>query len=105
MVLAYFLYTAAGSAVIQGALARRIKDMTVADIMDREPVTIGSDVTLLDAQEQFFLRYRGRGSRWWTRAALPGGGAPAAHRDGDRRRAPRAGGERRAGGGPVGADR
>jgi len=58
MVLAYFLYTAAGSAVIQGALARRIKDMTVADIMDREPVTIGSDVTLLDAQEQFFLRYR-----------------------------------------------
>jgi len=26
--------------------------------MDREPVTIAADVTLLDAQEQFFLRYR-----------------------------------------------
>ena len=26
--------------------------------MDREPVTIDADVTLLDAQEQFFLRYR-----------------------------------------------
>jgi predicted transcriptional regulator len=26
--------------------------------MDREPVTISSEVSLLDAQEQFFLRYR-----------------------------------------------
>jgi predicted transcriptional regulator len=26
--------------------------------MDREPVTIPADMTLLDAQEQFFLRYR-----------------------------------------------
>jgi predicted transcriptional regulator len=30
----------------------------VADIMDREPVTIPAGLTLLDAQEQFFLRYR-----------------------------------------------
>jgi predicted transcriptional regulator len=30
----------------------------VADIMDREPVTIPAEVTLLDAQEQYFLRYR-----------------------------------------------
>jgi Zn-dependent protease len=58
MLLAYFLYSAAGAAVIQGGLARRIKGMTVADIMDREPVTISSEVSLLDAQEQFFLRYR-----------------------------------------------
>jgi Zn-dependent protease len=58
MVLAFFLYQAAGAAVVQGALGRRIKDITVADIMDREPVTIPAEVTLLDAQEQFFLRYR-----------------------------------------------
>ncbi len=58
MVLAFFLYQAAGAAVVQGALGRRIKDITVADIMDREPVTIPAQVTLLDAQEQFFLRYR-----------------------------------------------
>ena len=32
--------------------------MTVADIMDREPVTIPAELSLLDAQEQFFLRYR-----------------------------------------------
>ncbi len=58
MVLAFFLYQSAGAAVLQGSLGRRIKNITVADIMDREPVTISADVTLLDAQEQFFLRYR-----------------------------------------------
>jgi Zn-dependent protease len=58
MLLAYFLYTAAGAAVVQGTLARRIKHITVADIMDREPVTIPAGSTLLDAREQFFLRYR-----------------------------------------------
>jgi Zn-dependent protease len=58
ILLAFILYQAAGGAVLQGALGRRIQNVTVADIMDREPVTIGADVTLLDAQEQFFLRYR-----------------------------------------------
>jgi Zn-dependent protease/CBS domain-containing protein len=58
MLLAFILYQAAGGAVQQGALGRRIQNVTVADIMDREPVTIPADVTLLDAQEQFFLRYR-----------------------------------------------
>jgi Zn-dependent protease len=58
MVLAFFLYQAAGAAVLQGSLGSRIKDITVADIMDREPVTIPAAATLLDAQEQFFLRYR-----------------------------------------------
>jgi len=58
MVLAFFLYQAAGAAVLQGALGSRIKDITVADIMDREPVTIPAGLSLLDAHEQFFLRYR-----------------------------------------------
>jgi Zn-dependent protease/CBS domain-containing protein len=58
MLLAFMLYQAAGTAVRQGALGRRIQHITVGDIMDREPVTIDADVTLLDAQEQFFLRYR-----------------------------------------------
>ena len=57
-VLAFFLYNAAGAAVAQGSLGRRIQNITVADIMDREPVTIPAALTLLDAQEQFFLRYR-----------------------------------------------
>ncbi len=57
MLLAFVMYQSAGAAVVQGALGRRIQHITVADIMDREPVTIGQDVTLLDAREQFFLRY------------------------------------------------
>jgi Zn-dependent protease len=58
MLLAFFLYQSAGAAVLQGALGQRIKHITVADIMDREPVTIDAEVTLLDAQEQFFGRYQ-----------------------------------------------
>jgi Zn-dependent protease len=58
LLLAFILYQAAGGAVLQGALGRRIQNVTVADIMDREPVTIPADMTLLDAQDQFFLRYR-----------------------------------------------
>jgi Zn-dependent protease len=58
MLLAFMLYQAAGAAVMQGALGRRIQHMTVSDIMDREPVTIPAEATLLDAREQFFLRYR-----------------------------------------------
>ncbi len=58
LVLAFFLHQAAAQAVVQGELAKRIEHVTVGDIMDREPVTIPSQVTLLDAQEQFFLRYR-----------------------------------------------
>jgi Zn-dependent protease len=58
LLLAVMLYQAAGGAVVQGALGQRIKDVTVGDIMDREPVTIPDDAKVLDAQEQFFLRYR-----------------------------------------------
>jgi len=58
MLLAFFLYQAAGQAVVQGSLGQRIQGITVADIMDREPVTVPAGLTLLDAQEQFFLRYR-----------------------------------------------
>jgi Zn-dependent protease len=58
LVLAYFLYRAASAAVAQGQFGQRIQGVTVADVMDREPVTIPAALTLLDAQEQFFLRYR-----------------------------------------------
>ena len=57
IVLAFILYQSAGAAVVAGAMGQRIQDIKVADIMDREPVTIPADVTLLDAQEQWFLRY------------------------------------------------
>ncbi|HTZ65575.1 MAG TPA: site-2 protease family protein [Solirubrobacteraceae bacterium] len=58
LVLAYFLYRAASAAVAQGQFGQRIEGVTVADVMDREPVTIPATLSLLEAQEQFFLRYR-----------------------------------------------
>ena len=58
LLLAFVLYQTAGAAVAQGSLGKRIQNITVADIMDREPVTIPAELNLIDAQEQFFLRYR-----------------------------------------------
>jgi Zn-dependent protease len=58
MLLGLILYQASGGAVMQGALGQRIQSVTVGDIMDREPVTIPAELHVLDAQEQFFLRYR-----------------------------------------------
>lgn len=56
--IALFVYQGAGAAVMQGALGQRIQRLTVADVMDREPITIPVEATLLDAQEQFFARYK-----------------------------------------------
>ena len=58
LLLAFVLYQAASAAVVQGAFGQRIQNITVADVMDREPVTIPAGVTLIDAREQFFWRYR-----------------------------------------------
>ncbi len=58
LLLAFFLYQGAGAAVVQGSVGQRIQTITVADVMDREPVTIPAAATLLDAREQFFQRYR-----------------------------------------------
>jgi hypothetical protein len=36
----------------------RIGNITVADVMDDEPVTMPSNTAALQAEEEFFLRYR-----------------------------------------------
>ncbi len=56
--IALFVYQGASAAVVQGSLGKRIQGLRVADVMDPEPVTIPAATGLLDAQEQFFLRYR-----------------------------------------------
>jgi Zn-dependent protease/CBS domain-containing protein len=56
--IALFVYQGASAAVVQGSLGQRIQGLRVADVMDPEPVTIPAETGLLDAQEQFFLRYR-----------------------------------------------
>lgn len=58
IILGAILYQASGGAVVQGAFGQRIQSVTVSDIMDTEPVTIDAETSLLDAQEDFFLRYR-----------------------------------------------
>jgi Zn-dependent protease len=61
MLLAFmglFVYQNATGAVLQGTVNQRIQQLRVADVMDREPVTIPAETGLLDAQEHFFLRYR-----------------------------------------------
>lgn len=56
--IALFIYQGASMAVVQGSMGQRIQGLTVADVMDRQPVTIPADLRLIDAQEQFFGRYR-----------------------------------------------
>jgi Zn-dependent protease len=56
--IALFVYQGASAAVVQGSLGQRIQQLRVADVMDTEPVTIPAQTGLLDAQENFFLRYR-----------------------------------------------
>jgi Zn-dependent protease len=58
ILLGFFLNQAAKGALMQTAFSERIRDVTVADIMDREPVTIPAQTPLLQAQEEFFARYR-----------------------------------------------
>ena len=58
MIVALFLYQAARGAIVQSTLTDRIRALTVGDIMDREPVTIPAETSLIDAEEEFFLRYR-----------------------------------------------
>jgi Zn-dependent protease len=57
-VLGLFLYQAASSAVLSSAFSDRIGGITVADVMDNEPVTMPSTTQALAAEDEFFLRYR-----------------------------------------------
>lgn len=57
IVLAWFLGQAARSAVFQTAFSERLGGVTVADVMDREPVAIPARLPARQAEEEFFLRY------------------------------------------------
>ena len=58
VVLGLFLGQAARGAVVQTAFASRLDGVTVADIMDREPVAIPGELPVTRAHEEYFLRYR-----------------------------------------------
>lgn len=48
----------ARGAAMQTALTDRIGDVRVADVMDREPVAIPGDLSVEQALDEYFLRYR-----------------------------------------------
>jgi len=48
----------ARGAAMQTALTSRIGEVRVADVMDREPVTIPGDLSVEQALDEYFLRYR-----------------------------------------------
>jgi Zn-dependent protease len=58
LISAVFLYQAARGTLAQTVLSERIRAIKVSDIMDREPVTIPSVTTLVNAEAEFFMRYR-----------------------------------------------
>ncbi len=58
IVLGFFLNQAARGAVLSSAFSERLGAITVADVMDSEPVTIPAQTTALQAEDEFFLRYR-----------------------------------------------
>jgi Zn-dependent protease len=57
-VVGWFLAQGARAAVKSTVFTERIDGITVADIMDAEPVTMPAATTVLRAQDEFFLRYR-----------------------------------------------
>ncbi len=62
--LGWLLGSQARNVAVQSAFTQRLEGVTVADLMDPEPVTIPADTIALRAYEDFFLRYHG--SEWFA---------------------------------------
>jgi Zn-dependent protease len=70
IVLGWFLGQTATGAVASSRFSERLQGVTVADVMDTQPVWVPGDTTVLQAQDEFFLRYR-----WpWFPVADPASG-------------------------------
>src|SRR5262245_58508172 len=58
IVLGWFLGQTATGAVASSRFSERLEGVTVADVMDTQPVWVPGDTTVLQAQDEFFMRYR-----------------------------------------------
>ena len=58
VVLGFILNGAARGAVAQTAITGRIEGVSVADVMDREPVAVPEDASVERVLDEYFLRYR-----------------------------------------------
>jgi CBS domain-containing protein len=59
LMLGWLLGSAARTAILQSDFSDRLEGITVADLMDAEPVTIPASTPADRAYEDFFLRYQG----------------------------------------------
>ncbi len=57
-ILGFILYQSARAAQVQSDVASRISGVTVADVMDADPVAIPDKLSVSDALDDYFLRYR-----------------------------------------------
>jgi CBS domain-containing protein len=67
--IAWFISGAAKAAETQSAITARLQGLTVADVMDSEPVAIAAMTKLDRAEDEFFLRY---GYPWFPVIDQPG---------------------------------
>lgn len=58
VLLGWFFAQAARGEIISSRFSERLDGVTVADVMDAEPVTVPDELSVLAAQDEFFLRYR-----------------------------------------------
>ena len=56
VLIGLFLAQTARQAATAASVGKLIRDVTVADIMDRDPLTVPSRTTLLEAEERYFQR-------------------------------------------------
>jgi Zn-dependent protease len=56
--IGFVINGSARGAAMQTALTSSVNDVLVADVMDREPVTIPGDISVEQALDEYFLRYR-----------------------------------------------
>jgi Zn-dependent protease len=78
IVLGYLLGSSARAAIAHSAFSERLAGVTVADIMDADPVTIPADLPADRAFEEYFLRYQGW--PWFAVIERDGRYAGIAHR-------------------------
>src|SRR5512133_400856 len=58
IVMGWFRGQAATGAVASSRFYERLEGVTVADVMDTQPVWVPGETTVMQAQDEFFLRYR-----------------------------------------------
>jgi Zn-dependent protease len=76
--LGWLLASAARGTLAQSRFTEQLEGITVADVMDSEPVTIPAGLSAAQAYDEFFLRYQGW--EWFAVVEADGRFAGVAHR-------------------------